>query len=93
MSLRDIYEYGSNRLAAAQRKHGGLVMLCVAMYRFKSINARYGHETGDEVLKEVAKRLCACTRREDLVGRLGGDEFVIQLSNPEADPDRAAVVA
>jgi diguanylate cyclase (GGDEF)-like protein len=48
---------------------------------FKSINDKYGHQTGDEVLKAVAGRLLANSRKKDLVARLGGDEFVVLQRN------------
>ena len=53
---------------------------------FKPINDRFGHEAGDALLVEIAKRLKSIIRTEDIVGRLGGDEFVIILGNlgPEA---------
>jgi diguanylate cyclase (GGDEF)-like protein len=44
---------------------------------FKPINDRHGHEAGDFVLQEVARRLSATVRRDDVVGRLGGDEFLV----------------
>ncbi|WP_233888324.1 PAS domain S-box protein [Paraburkholderia flagellata] len=44
---------------------------------FKSINDRYGHDVGDALLKEVARRLVATVRTGDVVSRLGGDEFVV----------------
>lgn len=47
---------------------------------FKPINDRYGHEAGDAVLVEVAKRLKAFFRSEDTVGRFGGDEFVVLVN-------------
>ena len=46
---------------------------------FKPINDTYGHEVGDEVLIEVAKRLDTCVREQDLICRLGGDEFVLMF--------------
>lgn len=48
---------------------------------FKSINDKYGHLAGDEVLKETAKRLRATVRQHDFVARLSGDEFAIILSS------------
>jgi len=44
---------------------------------FKDVNDTYGHATGDEVLKQAARRLDQAVRRDDLVARFGGDEFVI----------------
>lgn len=48
---------------------------------FKEVNDTYGHNFGDQLLKEVAKRLQQCTRAEDYVFRIGGDEFSIIFSN------------
>ena len=49
--------------------------------RFKLINDRHGHQTGDTVLKEIAKRVGNCFPEGDLVARLGGDEFVVLVQN------------
>jgi diguanylate cyclase (GGDEF)-like protein/PAS domain S-box-containing protein len=74
-----VFEYASHLLAAAQRSHAQSAFLFIDLDRFKPINDLYGHETGDRLLQEVAKRLLKCVRQEDLVGRLGGDEFIVVL--------------
>jgi diguanylate cyclase (GGDEF)-like protein len=65
----------------AQRQHKHLAILFVDLDRFKAINDALGHSTGDEVLKELAKRFEATLRSGDIIARLGGDEFIILLSD------------
>ena len=68
-----------------------LALLYIDIDRFKQVNDAMGHETGDALLREIARRLSEITRRTDVVARLGGDEFAVILNNPEGL--RAAVVA
>jgi len=57
-------------------------LLFVDLDGFKTINDRYGHEAGDAVLAEVARRLVAAVRPDDVVLRIGGDEFVVVCPTP-----------
>ncbi|MFQ5345641.1 MAG: diguanylate cyclase domain-containing protein, partial [Mariprofundus sp.] len=68
-------------LAQARRRKQQFAVLFIDLDKFKSINDTKGHEAGDQVLQEVAKRLLTCVREEDTVARLGGDEFTILLTN------------
>jgi diguanylate cyclase (GGDEF)-like protein len=80
--------------AAEEAMRGGGAPISVQMLdldHFKAINDRLGHAAGDEVLREVAKRLCLAVRPGDLVGRLGGEEFAVLM--PGCRPADALRVA
>lgn len=68
-----------------------LAMLVLDVDRFKSVNDSFGHDAGDEVLREFADRVRACTRGIDLVARMGGEEVVVVL--PETTLEAAHAVA
>jgi diguanylate cyclase (GGDEF)-like protein len=74
-------------LAALESGSGRLVLLCVDLDDFKSVNDTLGHETGDRVLREVGRRLDRMSRRGDTVAALGGDEFVVLCQASRDDED------
>lgn len=79
---RAFQERLEHTLARAQRSGERFALLFIDVDNFKTINDRWGHEGGDVVLKIVAQRLHATTRKADAVARVGGDEFVVLLDNP-----------
>lgn len=77
--------------ARAGRANGAL--LFVDLDRFKPVNDVHGHEVGDRVLQEVARRLEACVREDEMLARVGGDEFVIVLPRLDGAAGRPAQLA
>lgn len=69
----------------AKRYGTELAVVFLDIDQFKGINDRYGHDTGDEVLKWVGNRLLAMSRQSDVVARFAGDEFVVILPSTGAD--------
>ncbi len=74
-----LFEYSAHVFDQAARKQHEGGVLFIDLDRFKPINDLHGHQTGDAVLCEVARRVKAQVRKADLVFRLGGDEFLVLL--------------
>lgn len=68
-------------IARARRQRYSIACMYLDIDFFKQINDRYGHQGGDDVLKEVARRIKAELRLSDTLGRFGGEEFVVVLVN------------
>jgi diguanylate cyclase (GGDEF)-like protein/PAS domain S-box-containing protein len=79
-------------IMAARRNQRHVAVLFLDLDRFKVVNDTLGHDSGDFVLKDIARRLVQCVREVDTVSREGGDEFVIILPDLER-PEHARTVA
>ncbi|HYF52735.1 MAG TPA: diguanylate cyclase, partial [Salinarimonas sp.] len=69
-------------LAAAERANGRVALLLLDLDDFKGVNDTIGHDAGDAVLREAARRLRATAGPQDTVARIGGDEFAVIVTEP-----------
>ncbi|MBI3545796.1 MAG: GGDEF domain-containing protein [Gammaproteobacteria bacterium] len=86
VNRRELMSKAEVELAGATRLQTPLSVLALDLDHFKSVNDRYGHQAGDEVLKAFVKEVTAILRPSDIVGRVGGEEFLVLLP----DTHRAA---
>jgi diguanylate cyclase (GGDEF)-like protein/PAS domain S-box-containing protein len=91
LNRRAFHEQITTLFAMARRHHTAVSVVMVDVDHFKSINDNHGHARGDDVLREVGKRLRESTRSSDIVCRYGGEEFCILL--PHTNLDAAVGVA
>lgn len=80
----------SQALVFAGRSRSQVAVMLIDLDRFKNINDSLGHDVGDKIIVETARRLSACVRAGDTIARLGGDEFV--LIRPDVARDDAVVI-
>ena len=77
MNRRALLQTLRRQIATHHRSGLPIGVLMVDVDHFKSINDRYGHPAGDEVLRSLARRLAGAIRDDDYLGRFGGEEFVV----------------
>jgi diguanylate cyclase (GGDEF)-like protein/PAS domain S-box-containing protein len=75
---------GQTMAASKRSGHYGALMF-LDLDNFKPLNDEHGHDVGDLLLMEAARRLVSCVREEDTIARFGGDEFVVLLKELDAD--------
>jgi diguanylate cyclase (GGDEF)-like protein len=75
------FEQFNHAIALADRYHGRMALLFIDMDGLKTVNDAFGHDGGDMLIVQVAKRLRETIRKSDYVARLAGDEFVVILEN------------
>jgi diguanylate cyclase (GGDEF)-like protein len=83
LNHRAFHDRLGEEVSRSRRTGEPLGLVLVDVDHFKGVNDTFGHQSGDVVLREVARRLAACTRAEDVLGRVGGEEFAWLL--PGAD--------
>ena len=88
---RQFLELLEKELAHASNHQRPLVLLIMDLDHFKTINDKFGHPTGDSVLKKVALSLRGLAREEFIIARIGGEEFAVVL--PEHDLEQAVLFA
>jgi diguanylate cyclase (GGDEF)-like protein/PAS domain S-box-containing protein len=81
------YRTLGDAIEAAREGRWGVVVLFIALDRFKFVNDSLGPALGDELLRQFSGRLAACARARDTVGRLGGDEFALILTKTRGQRD------
>ena len=85
--LTGLYNYSvfherlGEAMSRGRRTGKDLAVLYLDLDAFKPVNDTFGHQRGDRVLKEMARRLTAVTRAEDMVARMGGDEFAVLMED------------
>ncbi|MFN0026460.1 MAG: putative bifunctional diguanylate cyclase/phosphodiesterase [Acidimicrobiales bacterium] len=87
-----LMEWLGTKVTECQQLDRSLGLVFIDIDRFKTVNDTMGHAVGDDLLKEVARRLGAAVRAGDLVARLAGDEFVVVFPGV-ADSDKLAELA
>jgi diguanylate cyclase len=91
LNRRALDEALARSLALGRRQADHACLMYVDLDHFKSINDRFGHAVGDEVLRHVGRAMLATVREIDTVARFGGEEFVVLL--PGTGLELATVVA
>ena len=82
----------AREIARSGRVGEALALLYIDLDNFKRVNDTLGHDSGDDLLRAVARRLAACVKQSDTVARLGGDEFVVIVGALHG-PEEASKVA
>jgi diguanylate cyclase (GGDEF)-like protein/PAS domain S-box-containing protein len=81
----------AGEIAVAGREARCIAVMFIDLDEFKAVNDRFGHDVGDIVLEQVARKLQGLTRSTDLVARVGGDEFVALLFNTRSHEPAARI--
>ncbi|WP_269584394.1 GGDEF domain-containing protein [Roseibium sp. Sym1] len=89
-AFTEVVEGYIQKMAASSKRQTD-ALLVIDVDHFKAINDHFGHDIGDEALKQIADAICAGLKEPDLAGRLGGEEFGVFLTTKT--PERVAATA
>jgi diguanylate cyclase (GGDEF)-like protein len=81
------YDRLNQAIARARRVNESFAVLYLDIDGFKPVNDMFGHDVGDALLREAARRIVACVRESDTVARMGGDEFTVIVSGVKTPND------
>ena len=84
-------EFLQSAISRSERNNKNAAVMFLDLDHFKEINDQLGHDAGDQLLSNVARRLDQCMRKVDLIARLGGDEFAVVLDGIEDQSDAETV--
>jgi diguanylate cyclase (GGDEF)-like protein len=92
LNRASLYDHLDAQIRKTSAEGGGMAVIYLDLDRFKEINDRFGHGTGDKVLQDVSRRILESVRHTDIAARIGGDEFIVILPGV-ADRKEASRVA
>jgi Amt family ammonium transporter len=93
VNRRFFFESIKRALSRANRNQSGGAVLYFDLDGFKAVNDNFGHEAGDQILKETAIRLAQCVRENDILSRLGGDEFALLIEDTKQPTKNSCQIA
>jgi len=91
VNQRIFFDALKKTLSGSERHQKSFSLMFIDLNRLKQINDKFGHGTGDEVIKTVAGKLKKCTRESDVLARIGGDEFTIIIPDAKNQIEATAV--
>lgn len=91
LNRAEIFRVAQQFLTGDQRQGKNMAVLFCDLDRFKQVNDRYGHQSGDLVLQAMAQRIRSCLRSSDLAARVGGDELMVILPGMHSLGDAVAI--